>query len=1000
MNTIKEDSMNEPRSRRSRASAAALLACLTALLAAVLCPGVAGANTYNVTACNDAPGSVNHSWATYSDSPTATIAVGQGCPSAGYQPGDQNNTNHGLFARYVANSLDPNNAFAGWAFDAPPGNNISSLTLSDWFSRANGGQYAMLLSEFGALEGCWENDTTLCGSVLGPHTLAVGGATHLATEVGCHNLSGCRDGGNGTSGLFTMYGVTVTVNDLTAPAAAGSGPLWTGAWQGGTHSVTISGSDGADGIQRNDLKIDGNNVIVGAQHGCDYTYAHPCANQSDTYTYDTHQLADGVHSVQAVTWDGGWLSGVANGTIYVDNHAPDMSAVDVTVAQGSGWRPTNGFDLSWTTPGGQPAPIVKAHYSVCQAASPSTCPVADGQVSGSGVHAIPGLNMPAAGDYLVRVWLEDAAGNVNRGLASLPVHLRYDPTVPGQAAPLHRNGWLNAREAQSFAQEVQLPKAEVVGPSGIAGYAVTTDGTVPGDSINVPGSDATYLISDLLEGTNTIKARAISGAGVPSSEVGTTTIQVDKTPPTAKVTDAPNAADWQRHQITLSLSGTDQEGLSGMQGIDPSDGTAQPTGRAYLEYRLDGGPRTDVPGDNSVGANTETLSIPVLDDGQHTLTYKAVDLAGNESAEKTAEFKIDQTAPELVAFEAQDPAHPTTISVAVADKTSGIAGGGVEMRKRGASRWTDLPTHLSGDHLVASVDDSQLTAGAYEFQALARDVAGNETVSNHQRDGGVEVLNAPFRFNTRMDAGIVNPSAKKKAKKIKASAKCRRSRKCMAQLRRRRNSAKKKAAQWNRKHPLGGTAPTMTVAYGKSALVKGTLLSNDGTPIAGQVVDVYKQLDAAGQQMTRIATLRTDARGQFHYHAGKGASRTVRFMFDGTETLHPAQAEVKLRVPASSTLRVNRHKVRNGRTVRFTGRIGLPVSAARKVVDLQAFYRSKWRTFGTARTDSKGAWKYTYRFEATTGLVTYKFRVRVQHEASYPYQLGYSKVVKVTVRGR
>jgi hypothetical protein len=31
--------------------------------------------------------------------------------------------------------------------------------------------------------------------------------------------------------------------------------------------------------------------------------------------------------------------------------------------------------------------------------------------------------------------------------------------------------------------------------------------------------------------------------------------------------------------------------------------------------------------------------------------------------------------------------------------------------------------------------------------------------------------------------------------------------------------------------------------------------------------------------------------------------------------------------------------------------------------------------------------------------VTYKFRVRIRREASYPYELGYSKVTKVTVRG-
>ena len=91
--------------------------------------------------------------------------------------------------------------------------------------------------------------------------------------------------------------------------------------------------------------------------------------------------------------------------------------------------------------------------------------------------------------------------------------------------------------------------------------------------------------------------------------------------------------------------------------------------------------------------------------------------------------------------------------------------------------------------------------------------------------------------------------------------------------------------------------------------------------------------------------------------------------------------------------------MRNGKSVHFSGKIGHPVVDGLKILDLQAFYRNKWRTFATPRTDKNGRWKYTYRFEATSGLVTYKFRVRVRREASYPYKLGYSKVVKVTVNG-
>jgi hypothetical protein len=70
-----------------------------------------------------------------------------------------------------------------------------------------------------------------------------------------------------------------------------------------------------------------------------------------------------------------------------------------------------------------------------------------------------------------------------------------------------------------------------------------------------------------------------------------------------------------------------------------------------------------------------------------------------------------------------------------------------------------------------------------------------------------------------------------------------------------------------------------------------------------------------------------------------------------------------------------------------------------KLVDLLAYYRGQWRTFATTRTVAAGRWSYRYRFGATRGLVRYRFRARLRREAAYPFELGYSPVVRVTVRG-
>ena len=116
--------------------------------------------------------------------------------------------------------------------------------------------------------------------------------------------------------------------------------------------------------------------------------------------------------------------------------------------------------------------------------------------------------------------------------------------------------------------------------------------------------------------------------------------------------------------------------------------------------------------------------------------------------------------------------------------------------------------------------------------------------------------------------------------------------------------------------------------------------------------------------------------------------------------MKPAAAQVTVLVRARTAIAVSRRLLRNGDTVRFSGRLlGGPVPDGGKLIDLQAHYRRQWRTFATPRTDAGGRWQQDYRFEATRGLVRYRFRARIRREAAYPYELGYSRVLSVTVRG-
>jgi hypothetical protein len=193
----------------------------------------------------------------------------------------------------------------------------------------------------------------------------------------------------------------------------------------------------------------------------------------------------------------------------------------------------------------------------------------------------------------------------------------------------------------------------------------------------------------------------------------------------------------------------------------------------------------------------------------------------------------------------------------------------------------------------------------------------------------------------------------------------------------------------------------LKLKFGQKANVKGALTTADGAPIEDGAIDIITTPNAAGHAPRIVGAVRTDRSGAFTYTAPAGSSRKVTFRFRGLRDYRRSEGGVQLLVPASSAFKSSKRQVANGQSVTFAGRLlGKPLPARGKVIDLQVFYRGKWRTFAAPRADKKGKFKFRYRFEATRTTTTYKFRARVRAESAYPYELGYSKVVLVTVRGR
>jgi hypothetical protein len=77
----------------------------------------------------------------------------------------------------------------------------------------------------------------------------------------------------------------------------------------------------------------------------------------------------------------------------------------------------------------------------------------------------------------------------------------------------------------------------------------------------------------------------------------------------------------------------------------------------------------------------------------------------------------------------------------------------------------------------------------------------------------------------------------------------------------------------------------------------------------------------------------------------------------------------------------------------------LPLPLSGKLIEVQAFFRNRWRTFSTTRAHPMGGWTFDYQFGGTRGRVPYRLRVRLPAEGGYPFDTGSSRTARVVVTG-
>jgi hypothetical protein len=230
--------------------------------------------------------------------------------------------------------------------------------------------------------------------------------------------------------------LTATLHDDTAPTISVTQPP-PSAWVGsGSVAVTFNANDGV-GVRALQAYLDGH-TIMQQRRDCYEPSTNlsttPCstAGPSGSFTIDISSLADGRHTLALSATDPASNAATVDLPLLVDRQAP-AAPRGISLSGGDAWRSQNRFGAAWADPPAEgEAPIAEADYELCpqsnDAYDESGCH--QGQLAGINSSSVDDFAVPGDGEWRLRLWLKDLAGNADSDRAATVEHLRLDSVAP------------------------------------------------------------------------------------------------------------------------------------------------------------------------------------------------------------------------------------------------------------------------------------------------------------------------------------------------------------------------------------------------------------------------------------------------------------------------------------------------------------------------------------------------------------------------------------------
>jgi hypothetical protein len=512
-------------------------------------PG-AQAGTYDVVACNSAPGYVNNAWSLVryeSGGGSVQCPTGAGIEasaSAGWCGGETTaatlvSTN--AFSPLTSSCMQAPGGEAKWIFTAPAGTTLQSFA-GTW--RCYRSHYAAGIWWLSSPHGGSGSGTCNSSSFTAVSRTFNAGATTL--ELGAR-FPRCLMTEPGCSGHYVRAALgesRTTIRDDHVPTlTVTGGSIHAGGWHDHMADIRFDASDNV-GIRLATLSVDGTERAR-RDFPCDFTWAVPCSNQpNQSLSFDTAGLSEGSHNARLTVVDAAGNQTHSDHTFKVDRAGPVIEELEGTLKDpDTPWAGAGSQDLGILASDASGTGVTRAELRVDGALAATLdqgCPAGGCDLDGE---MVVDTNPYAPGDHTLTVTVRDASGNATS--ESWTTRLERDAPALVISGPLVTDSSQPLTVGERY--ELIATASDTAGSAaqaGIGRVAVAVDDDAP-DSVEqaCPGGACSltrsfdFVVDDYEPGPHTITVTATDLAG---NETVRTLLVNTAEPPAPRCESAPS----------------------------------------------------------------------------------------------------------------------------------------------------------------------------------------------------------------------------------------------------------------------------------------------------------------------------------------------------------------------------------------------------------------------------------------------------------------------------